>query len=123
MNKLTNITFLILYCSLIFWLSSRTSIPSPMFFNHQDKVMHTGAYFIMGILAWRFFKLYFNNRRTVIISLCFCSLYGISDEWHQSMVPGRDADVWDWAVDTLGASIALIAIQQLKKRKAYKQAG
>ena len=84
---------------------------------HQDKVLHTGAYFIMGILAWRVFNDYFNNQRTVVIaSICFCSLYGISDEWHQSMVPGRDADIWDWIADTLGATIAVTSILLIKEK-------
>ncbi len=117
MIKLINISFLALYCSLIFWLSSRTSLPTPMLFMHQDKVLHTGAYFIMGILAWRVFHDYFNNQRTVVIAcICFCSLYGISDEWHQSMVPGRDADIWDWIVDTLGATIAVTSILRIKEK-------
>jgi VanZ family protein len=30
------------------------------------------------------------------------SLYGASDEWHQSFVPMRDADIHDWVADTLG---------------------
>lgn len=71
----------------------------------------------MGILAWRFFNDYFLNSKTVIaLSLCFCSLYGLSDEWHQSFVPDREADFLDWVADTLGASIALITIQLLNKR-------
>ncbi len=84
---------------------------------HQDKLHHFGAYFIMGILAWRFFKDYFEKPvTTIVISLFFCSLYGLSDEWHQSYVPGREADALDWFADTLGASIALLAIQLIKKR-------
>ncbi len=92
---------------------------------HQDKVLHTGAYFVMGILAWRFFNDYFSKQRTVFIaSVCFCSLYGISDEWHQSMVPGRDPDIWDWIVDTLGATIAATSIILTKQRfQKNKQAG
>jgi VanZ family protein len=27
----------------------------------------------------------------------------VVDEIHQSFVPGRDANVWDWVADTLGA--------------------
>lgn len=117
MLKINNVTFLTLYCSLIFWLSSQTSLPTPMLFMHQDKLAHLGAYFIMGILAWRFFKDYFDTPKTIILlSLCFCSLYGVSDEWHQSYVPGRDADVFDWFADTLGASIAIWVIQLTKNR-------
>ncbi len=117
MLKIINVTFLTAYCSLIFWLSSQSSIPAPMLFTHQDKLIHLGAYFIMGILAWRFFYDYFDKPKTVaILSLCFCSLYGVSDEWHQYYVPGRETDVLDWMADTLGASIALAAIQLGKKR-------
>lgn len=117
MNKFINLTFLVLYCGFIFWLSSKPSLPAPMFFIHQDKIHHMGAYFIMGLLAWRFFNDFFSKPTTVfIVSLSFCSIYGMSDELHQSFVPGRDADVVDWLADTLGALIALIAIQLTRKR-------
>jgi VanZ family protein len=35
------------------------------------------------------------------------SLYGISDELHQSFVPGRTPDVHDWIADTWGAAVAI----------------
>ena len=125
MNKLINLTFLLLYCSFIYWLSSKPSLPAPMLFTHQDKIFHMGAYFIMGILAWRFFNDCFSKPTVVIlVSLCFSSIYGMSDEWHQSFVPGREADVLDWLADTLGALIALVAIQLTKRRfKQVTQSG
>ena len=117
MNKFINLTFLVLYCSFIFWLSSKPTLPAPMLFTHQDKIFHMGAYFIMGILAWRFFNDLFAKPIIVfLVSLCFSSIYGISDEWHQSYVPGREADILDWLADTLGAITALVAIQ-LTRRK------
>ena len=120
MNKFINLTFLVLYCSFIFWLSSKPTLPAPMLFTHQDKIFHMGAYFIMGILAWRFFNDLFAKPIIVfLISLCFSSIYGISDEWHQSYVPGREADILDWLADTLGALIALVTIQLTKRR--FKQ--
>ena len=82
-----------------------------MLFIHQDKLVHLGAYFIMGVLAWRVFRGFFKKPiTTAVVSLLFCSLYGMSDEWHQSYVPGRDADYFDWIADTLGASIALLVM-------------
>ena len=76
------------------------------------------AYFILGSLARRCFSDFLIKPvSVVIVSLSFCSLYGASDEWHQSFVPGRDADILDWLADTLGASIALTYLHFRKKTK------
>ena len=118
MNKLVNLTLLALYCILIYWLSSRPSLNVPMLFTHHDKIHHMFAYFIMGLLAYRFFGAFFAKPSSCyIVSLCFCSLYGLSDEWHQSFVQGRDGDLFDWLADTLGALIALGTIQLTKKKQ------
>jgi len=122
MLKTINVTFLTTYCSLIFWLSSKSVLPTPMLFTHQDKVHHLGAYFIMGVLAWRFFNDYLQKPWLIfILSLCFCSLYGVSDEFHQSYVPNREADILDWVADTLGALIALITIHLTKERFNFER--
>lgn len=99
---------LILYCVLIYWLSDQSSLPIPGSFPHVDKVIHAGTYFIMATFALRAFR-HFTNSQTVLIlsSLIFCSLYGFSDEWHQSFVPGRTSDINDWIADTTGAVLFL----------------
>ena len=118
MLKTINVTFLTLYCSLIFWLSSQAVLPTPMLFDHQDKIHHMTAYFIMAILAWRFFKDYLTKPSTLaIVSIFYCSLYGASDEWHQSFVAGREADIFDWLADTIGALLALVSIYYLKLKR------
>jgi VanZ family protein len=110
--KIINVTLLILYCSFIYWLSSKSAIPMPMLFLHQDKLHHLGAYFMMGVLAWRCFRLFLSTPRVVgLCSVIFCSIYGISDEWHQSFVEGRTADILDWVADTVGAVIAITMIR------------
>lgn len=38
------------------------------------------------------------------------TLYGVSDEWHQSFVPGRSSDVRDVVADATGATIAVVVI-------------
>jgi VanZ family protein len=75
----------------------------------------------MGILAWRFFYDYFTNPIKVIIaSLLFCSLYGVTDEWHQFFVIGRDASFLDWFADTIGALIAIsILYNRVEKTNSY----
>lgn len=107
MIKILDVTSLFLYCLFIYWLSDQPSLPVPMLFSLQDKILHGGAYFIMAILAWRNFKHLLNRPITIaLVSITFCSLYGISDEWHQSFVVGRSSDVIDWLADTSGAGLA-----------------
>lgn len=96
-----------LYCALIFWLSSQETLPTPMLFENQDKAHHLLAYFGMGILCWRSFNHFITVPIILAISsVLFCSLYGISDEWHQSFVPGRMSGADDWLADTTGAILA-----------------
>jgi len=71
----------------------------------MDKWIHAAAYAIMGWLAWHSLSHYSPAARTVALAMLFCSLYGISDEWHQSFVPGRDADPFDWLADSIGGAI------------------
>lgn len=111
MLKFFDILALLFYCAAIYWFSGQPALPIPMLFEYQDKLHHFTAYFLMGILAWRtirhFVALPF---MLAIVSVVFCSLYGISDEWHQSFVEGRQADVWDWVADTFGAAMAMVLL-------------
>jgi len=85
-----------------------------MLFNHQDKLIHATAYALMSLLAWRVFVDNFKVKLwLVLFSLFFCSLYGVSDEYHQSFIDGRDADVWDWLADTIGAGIMVFGLNRV----------
>lgn len=108
-TKYKDLLILILYCGLIFWLSDRSGIPAPQFFPHQDKLAHIALYAAMGWLAWRFFRHIIEPKGLLVLSvISFCSLYGITDELHQSWVPGRDSDPLDWLADTIGATLAAL---------------
>jgi VanZ family protein len=41
-------------------------------------------------------------------------LFGVTDEWHQSWIPGREMDPWDWAADSIGSGLGLILWGLLK---------
>jgi VanZ family protein len=49
-------------------------------------------------------------RRALLLAVFAASLYGASDEVHQALVPGRAADVRDWAADSCGAALGAAAI-------------
>ncbi len=85
-----------------------------MLFNHQDKLIHATAYALMGLLAWRMLVHNFKVKPWLaLFSLLFCSLYGVSDEYHQSFIEGRDADVWDWLADTIGAGLMVFGLSRV----------
>jgi VanZ family protein len=109
--KLIDTLLLAGYCAFIYWLSAHSSLKPPFDFGilYQDKLYHAGAYFIMGVLAWRNFKYFIGHSGVLVLaSIGFCSLYGVTDEWHQSFVIGRSPDAMDWLADTAGASLAMV---------------
>ena len=109
MLKLFDILALLLYCAVIYWLSDQPSLPIPMLFEYQDKLHHATTYFMMGILASRTIRHFVTSPFILaIVSIVFCSFYGMSDEWHQSFVEGREADSLDWVADTIGATLAVL---------------
>jgi len=113
--KALDTVLLILFCSFIYWLSDQTSLPTPLKFPHQDKVMHMGAYFILTFFVVRTFRhLKLSYWELIISSLIFASAYGASDEWHQSFVIGRSSELSDWLADTLGAILLLCSYQLLR---------
>jgi VanZ family protein len=111
MIKSIDVFGLLAYCGFIYWLSDQPSLPAPMWFSGQDKLYHSGAYFILAVLAWRGFRTFVQPPIILAMaSIAFSSLYGLSDEWHQSFVPGRSSDSMDWVADTLGASLAALLL-------------
>ena len=110
-------TALFVYSGLIFFLSSQpVEIPGPSFFL-KDKLIHATAYGLMAFLAWRFFLLVPFISHPTLWAWIYTFLYGGSDEWHQSFVPGRHADIWDWLADGAGAAIILIILHYKATRK------
>lgn len=97
----------VLFTILIFILSSYPSIKTPSLgFNAQDKLLHLVFYTLYGIFLSRAFynQDYFIRLRDscLLVSVAFGILYGLSDEFHQYFVPGRDMDFWDFVADSLG---------------------
>ena len=116
-----DVLYLTLYCGLIFYLSHQSTLPLPMAFPHQDKLVHGSAYAVMAWLAWQAFK---HGKMPKLwlatVSMGFCSMYGVSDEFHQSFIQGRDADVWDWVADTMGAALMVSMIGLRSRIKEQK---
>ena len=125
MNKLLRIQIfywlpVYLYMILIFYLSSFSYIPSvesviAKGFFIPNYIKHGIEYFVLGILLIRAgkkseFKNYF------LISIIIIGIYGLSDEFHQIFVPGREFDLIDWVSDIIGglASGIIFSLNKLK---------
>jgi VanZ family protein len=102
------------YCLLIFIQSSRPSPDITPHWPYVDKVLHFSAYALLSALFLRAFnttRIKNNLKLIFILSVLLSSLYGISDEIHQSFVPYRTADAMDVLADILG-SIAGVYLYQ-----------
>ena len=101
---------LFLYCGLIFFFSILPFIILPSNIIGLDKLLHIIAYAGLGFLSYQVLVNYRNGERTfllIIITFIFSLCYGISDEFHQSFVPGREPDVYDVIADGIGSSIGI----------------
>ncbi|MDZ7372477.1 MAG: VanZ family protein [candidate division KSB1 bacterium] len=102
----------ILYAVLIFVISSiPTLAPPPIGIEWDDKIYHFLEYGAFGYLCARAF--YYQGNRVLrdfalIITLVTGSLYAVSDELHQSLVPGRYADVGDFLADVVGVILGVV---------------
>lgn len=73
----------------------------------SDKTGHFAGYALLAILLVRAFaggRMSGITWRGSIAGVLVAVLYGISDEFHQSFVPGRGPDVMDVFADAIGAA-------------------
>ena len=103
---------------VIFGFSSITSKEMPSF-GVVDLIVKKGGHMIgYGLLALAdWYGLRFDKRRWWL-ALLFAVLYAISDEFHQSFVPGRHPSWVDvFLFDGGGAALALFAGWRVKNKK------
>ncbi len=96
---------------LIFWMSSQSRFG--IFRRSPDYVLHFIGYFGMGLLAVRAFARGLGEPRTKYwgyFGLLFAFGYSLTDEWHQSYVPGRVASGRDLVADGLGIAAAWVIL-------------
>ncbi len=109
------------WMATLFYLSHQTVLDAPDPFTHVDKLYHAAAYGLLGglLLLSMQPKPEGYTGRQVFLSVMIASAYGISDEFHQSFIPGRSAESLDWLADTGGALMACLLIARLSRRWGY----
>ena len=106
------------YAAVIFYLSSLSHPEQhlPLVTHFSDKVLHTVEYAVLGALCYRALRVSRRDvwrQQAIPLAVLFASLYGISDEIHQLLVPFRESSWLDWVADTIGGTIGAIAMQRV----------
>jgi VanZ family protein len=99
-----------IWMALIFGLSAQPQLPTlpePLLDLLLKKAGHFSAYAVLAALLWRALV---PSRRVWATAWLLAVVYALSDEWHQSFVPGRHPSLWDVLVDGCGAVTALLII-------------
>lgn len=71
---------------------------------------HFILYFLLAVVYYRALlprSATWGGKALVVL---LCLLYGITDEFHQSFVPGRSPDAADLRNDTIGAALAVLLL-------------
>ena len=111
--------FLLTMLGGIFYLSHQPSLKViPPLFLHQDKVLHAGIFFLLSISMIVNLDLC-RGFRPVPVMFILGFAYAVSDEIHQSFVPGRDCSAGDLLADIVGLSIGL-SVYLWYRRKRQK---
>jgi len=105
---------------LIFGLSS---IPGSTLANIEFPYAHPIAHSILYGMFYYLCYRALNHRRlgrlghfsSLLVAFLFVGIYGMSDEYHQSFVPGRTEELKDVLIDLSAALVVMAAIVLVKK--------
>lgn len=106
--------------ALIFVISSiEVKVPGVRYLPFRDKLIHFVEYAVLGWLcaaassrtwpsvpAWR----------TASFAVFVASVWGLSDEIHQALVPGRSSELADVVADALGAFVGTVLWHRVSNR-------
>ena len=98
------------YMAAIFALSSQPTLPgsslTPDWAQHGVAYAGLALVTLRAVAGGRWSRV---SARALWLAWVIATVYGVTDEWHQSFVPGRMADVRDVIADSAGAALGLAA--------------
>ena len=112
---------LLAWMGIIFWFSSQPQ-PFEMPESWQQELVgkagHMIGYAGLSLLWWRALAAHrsISERRVLALAFLLPVLYAVSDEYHQTFVPGRSGSLMDVLIDAAGAGIGLWLLHRWRKR-------
>ncbi len=126
---LTHVLPVLAWMGLIFFFSSQSGeqisawaaailkpfVPSSAFPGGASKFVlqksaHFFEYAVLSMLLLRALKPILAARMAYFGAVAVSVLYAVSDEWHQSFVPGRGPSLRDVGIDTCGALAGVLVV-------------
>ncbi|NWF89183.1 MAG: VanZ family protein [Ignavibacteriaceae bacterium] len=102
---------LIFYWLLLFILTSLPSQSVPSV-GVNDKLEHFAAFFGLSFLLYLALSLQKKSplvrKNAFLFTLIIASFYGLLDELHQLIIPGRSCELIDLTADILGAILGVV---------------
>ncbi|OGJ22513.1 MAG: hypothetical protein A2804_03090 [Candidatus Pacebacteria bacterium RIFCSPHIGHO2_01_FULL_46_10] len=104
----------VLWMALIFILSSQPHLPSAQNVWIDFLFKKSAHIFVYGVLYTLSYRAQTVHRKKKgwVLPLLFTLAYAVSDEFHQSFVPGRTPMVRDIGFDAIGAGIAMYLLNR-----------
>ncbi len=100
------------WMGFIFWLSAQPDLPHAPEPWLDTVVKKTGHAVLYGVLAWFYLGALRGDgplsARVRFLAFGLAVLYAVTDEVHQSFVPGRTPSPWDVVIDGIGAALTSI---------------
>jgi VanZ family protein len=104
----------VLWAAVIFFFSNQETLPG-FEVSILDFLFKKSAHmFVYAVLYFLIFRAYQKsspemfNKNKYLIPILICFLYSMTDEIHQSFVPGRYSTIRDMGYDMLGLSSVLL---------------
>jgi len=105
---------------LIFFLSAQPDLPHASADWLDTVLKKIGHALVFGVLAWLYLRALrprFHSRKLVRWgSFGLAAVYALSDEYHQTFVPGRNGRLSDVLFDSAGACAAMLLDWWLERR-------
>jgi VanZ family protein len=112
----TNWLLVFAWAALIFALSSVPDLGTGL--GGWDlvlrKIAHAAEYAVLGVLLLR-------ATGRAGLAFAFGAAYAVSDEVHQSFVPGRLGSPVDVAIDAAGVAVGIVLLQSLRSRRLARR--
>ncbi|CAN5850976.1 hypothetical protein BH23GEM9_BH23GEM9_17880 [soil metagenome] len=101
-----------IWAAVLLWVGGSSDLPATPAVPHLDKVMHFGAYGVLGALLG--FGWEVTDRQVPwpwLLALAL--LVGAADEYRQFFIEQRSGEFADWVADALGVSAGFLLAVRL----------